>query len=403
MSLSYHDLVDHLRSRVREVTTAELGNRLDDPPLLIDIREPEEVRSGVIPGAFHVPRGVLEGSIWRLAPDTETEIILYCSGGNRSVLSADSLQTMGFGNVASLAGGTTAWRREGRPLLVPGSAADNAGGVAPAVLDADDEARYARHFPLEGVGRDGQKLLGAASVLLVGLGGLGSPAALYLAAAGIGRLGLIDPDVVDMTNLQRQVIHDTHRLGMRKVDSAASGVERLNPGVTVDRHPVPLQADNALDVMRNYDVVVDAADNFPTRYLVNDASLHLRVPVVHGSVHRFEGQAAVFTPYAGPCYRCLFPEPPPPELAPNCAEAGVLGVLPGTIGSIQATEVIKIVLGLGETLQGRLLTYDALSEEFTRFPISRDPNCPACGDEDAPPRLIDYDAACAPAGSVPRN
>ncbi len=395
MNLSYHGLVDHLRSEVREVTTAELGDRIDNPPLLIDIREPEEVRSGVIPGAFHVPRGALEGVIWRLAPDPANEIILYCSGGNRSILSAFSLQTMGFTNVSSLAGGVIAWRREARPLTVPGAVAGES--ATPAVLTADDEARYARHFPLEGVGREGQKRLAAASVLLVGLGGLGSPAALYLAAAGIGRIGLVDPDVVDVTNLQRQVIHDTERLGVRKVDSAAIAIERLNPGVTVDRHPIAIRAGNALEVMGDYDVVVDAADNFPTRYLVNDASLHVRVPVVHGSVYRFEGQASVFQPYEGPCYRCLFPQPPPPELAPNCAEAGVLGMLPGTIGSIQATEAIKLILGIGETLVGRLLAYDALTEEFTRLSISRDPGCAACADELKPPLLVDYDDTCIPA------
>ena len=395
MNVSYHGLVDRLRERVPEMETSDLADRLDAPPVLIDIREPDEVRSGVIPGSYHVPRGQLEGVIWQIAPDPTTEIVLYCSGGNRSVLSGASLQSMGFTKVSSLAGGTNLWRREGRPLVVPGALAET-DTVVPQ-LSADDEARYASHLALEGVGHQGQQRLGAASVLIVGLGGLGSPVGLYLAAAGVGRIGLADPDVVDVTNLQRQVIHDTARLGMRKVESAATAIQRLNPGVTVDRHPVALRAENILEIMTGYDVVIDAADNFPARYLVNDASLHLRVPVVHGSVYRFEGQASVFRPYAGPCYRCLFPQPPPPELAPNCAEAGVLGVLPGTIGMIQATEAVKLILGIGETLAGRLLTYDALKVGFDTLAVRRDPDCPACGDEGRPPTLVDYDEACTPA------
>ena len=395
MKLSYHELVERLRKQVPEISTSDLANRLESLPVLIDIREPDEVRSGVIPGSHHVPRGILEGAIWKIAPDPATEIVLYCSHGNRSVLAGTVLQSMGFSNVLSLAGGTTKWRREGRQLLVPGTAADVDGAVPD--LSPDNEARYARHLVLEGVGREGQQRLGTASVLIVGLGGLGSPVGLYLAAAGMGRIGLADPDVVDITNLARQVIHDTARLGMGKVDSAATAIRRLNPEVTVDRHPIALRADNIIDILTGYDVVIDATDNFPTRYLLNDASLHLRIPVVHGSVYRFEGQASVFRPYAGPCYRCLFPQPPPPELAPNCAEAGVLGVLPGTIGMIQATEAVKLILSIGETLQGRLLTYDAKGVEFDTLTIRRDPNCPACGDENRPPTLVDYDEACAPA------
>ncbi len=239
-------------------------------------------------------------------------------------------------------------------------------------------------------------------MLVVGAGGLGSPVALYLAAAGVGRIGLIDPDVVDVSNLQRQVIHDTSRLGLRKVESAATTIGRLNPGVEVDVHPVALAAANALDTMSGYDVVVDATDSFPTRYLINDASLHLRVPVVHGAVYQFEGQATVFRPYDGPCYRCLFPNPPPAELAPNCAEAGVLGVLPGIIGSMQATEAIKLIIPVGDPLVGTLLTYDARAGDFLRLSVRRDPQCPACADESQPPRLVDYDATCSPAGSVSR-
>ncbi|MCH7583831.1 MAG: molybdopterin-synthase adenylyltransferase MoeB [Acidobacteria bacterium] len=395
MKLSYHGLVDRLRAQVPEISTADLAERLDAPPILIDIREPQEIRSGVIPGSHPVPRGVLEGAIWQLSPDPNSEIVLICDGGNRTILSATSLQAMGFTNVSSLAGGTTKWRKEGRPLTVPGAATDT--DVPMLQLSADEESRYARHLVLEGVGHEGQQRLASAAALIVGIGGLGSPVGLYLAAAGVGRIGLVDPDVVDVTNLQRQVIHDTSRLGERKVDSAATTIRHLNPGVTVDRHPVALQADNVLDVLGGYDIVIDATDNFPTRYLLNDASLHLRIPVVHGSVYKFEGQASLFRPYAGPCYRCLFPQPPPPEFAPNCAEVGVLGVLPGTIGMIQATETVKVILDLGETLQGRLLTYDALTAEFETLPIRRDPSCPACSDEDRPPTLVDYDDMCVPA------
>ncbi len=395
MRLSYHGLVDQLRKQIGEISTSELADRLDAPPLLIDIREPDEVRSGMIPGSYHVPRGVLEGVIWQIAPEPTTQIVLICDAGNRTVLATASLKSMGFTDVWSLAGGIGKWRRESLPIAVPGAVSD-VGDESP-VFSADDEARYARHLSLEGVGREGQRRLAEASVVIVGLGGLGSPVGLYLAAAGVGRIGLADPDVVDITNLQRQVIHDTVRLGMRKVDSAATAIQRLNPGVTVDRYPTALDADNVLEILTGYDIVIDAADNFPTRYLINDASLHLRVPVVHGAVYRFEGQASVFRPYVGPCYRCLFPQPPPPELAPNCAVAGVLGVLPGTIGMIQATEAVKLIVGLGQSLEGRLLTYDALGVAFDTLKVRRDPACPACGDETKPPSLVDYDDACTPA------
>lgn len=400
MKRSYHDLVDHLRAGVTEMSPTELSERLDDPPIIIDIRERDEVRSGMIPSSYHVPRGVLEGVIWQVAPDPSTEVVLVCSGGNRSILSGASLAAMGFSNVSSLAGGTTQWRMQGHPVVVPGATAPT--DETPNQPDVDDDARYSRHYVLEGVGRDGQQLLRDASVLIVGLGGLGSPVALYLAAAGVGKLGLVDPDVVDVTNLQRQVIHDSTRLGQAKVSSAAQTIDRLNPGVAVERHRVALDASNVLEIMDGYDVVVDATDSFPARYLINDAALHLRIPVVHGSVFRFEGQAAVFNPYVGPCYRCLFPSPPPPDLAPNCAEAGVLGVLPGTIGSIQATEALKLILGTGNPLQGMLLTYDARTSEFTTLSLRRAPECPACADEAHPPRLVDYDEACAPVGTVDR-
>ncbi|HSM01142.1 MAG TPA: molybdopterin-synthase adenylyltransferase MoeB [Acidimicrobiia bacterium] len=389
MPLSYGEMVARARAEIEEVSVDDLATR-EPRPLLVDIREVGEFASGVIPGAVLVPRGNLEGAIARIAPDLGTEIVLYCAVGNRSALAAHSLQTMGYGNVSSLAGGIVLWRRSGHPVEIP----DAPRGYG--------QARYARHHVLREIGEVGQQRLLDARVLLIGAGGLGSPVALYLAAAGVGTLGISDPDVVDVTNLQRQVLHDATALGTLKVDSAAERIRRLNDDVEVVPFAEPIQADNALRLMAGYDVVVDGADNFPTRYLLNDASLHLEVPVVHGSIFRWEGQATVFDPYEGPCYRCLFPEPPPPELAPNCAEAGVLGALPGVIGSIQAVETVKLILGLDRTLRGRLLTYDALAQEFGELRVDRDPECPACSDKSAPPALVDYDDACRYAGSTSR-
>ena len=389
MPLSYAEMVARARAEITEISVEELAAR-DPRPLLVDVREVGEFASGVLPGSMLVPRGNLEGAIARMAPDPATEVVLYCAVGNRSALAAQALQAMGYGNVASLAGGIALWRRAGHPVSLP----DRTGA---------GEARYARHHVLREIGEAGQARLLASRVLLIGAGGLGSPVALYLAAAGVGTLGIVDPDVVDITNLQRQVLHDVTALGALKVDSAAAALRRLNDDVEVIRFAEPIEAANALRMMEGYDVVVDGADNFPTRYLVNDASLRLRVPVVHGSIFRWEGQATVFDPYHGPCYRCLFPEPPPPELAPNCAEAGVLGALPGVIGSIQAVEAVKLILGVGESLRGRLLTYDALAGEFGELRLERDPSCPACSDESSPPALVDYDDACRYAGSVARG
>jgi molybdopterin/thiamine biosynthesis adenylyltransferase/rhodanese-related sulfurtransferase len=392
MTLSYNELVERIRSQITEVTPAALEERLAGaPPVVVDIREVEEFEQGAIPGSRFLPRGVLEGSIAQFVPDPSTEIVLVCAVGNRSALAARSLEEMGYRRVASLAGGFARWKAEGREW------------EAPRTLDGSQRARYSRHILLPEVGEEGQQRLLSSRVLLVGAGGLGSPAALYLAAAGVGTLGIVDFDRVDATNLQRQILHNLDRVGSRKVDSAAETIRRLNPDVAVEPYPERLSAGNVLEIMSGYDVVVDGADNFPTRYLVNDASLHLRIPVVHGSIFRFEGQATVFAPYEGPCYRCLFPEPPPPELAPSCAEAGVLGVLPGIVGSIEAMEAIKLVLGIGDPLTGRLLTYDSLTEEFRTLRLRRDPECPACGDETRPPVLVDYDDACRPAGTTART
>lgn len=385
MPQDYRSLVAGAKAQIREIACDDLAGRLDAVQAIIDVREPEEHAQGIIPGAHLVPRGILESSIAAKCPDPATEMVLYCAVGARSALAAKALQEMGYGNVSSLEGGFAAWKASGREWRTPGG------------LTADQRARYSRHVLLPEIGESGQERLLDAKVMLLGAGGLGSPAAMYLAAAGVGTLGIVDFDTVDLSNLQRQILHNLEQVGRLKVDSATETLRALNPDVKIEPYAERLTAANAVDLMSGYDVVIDGADNFPTRYLVNDASMHTRTPVVHGSIFRFEGQATVFAPYGGPCYRCLFPLPPPAELAPSCAEAGVLGVLPGIIGSIQALEAIKLVLGIGETLVGRLLTYDALDESFQTLNLRRDPGCPACGDEASPPPLVDYDDACAPA------
>ena len=377
----YRDLVAAARSRVSEVTPEQLRSRMEEVTIL-DVREPHEFDQGVVPGAVYMSRGVLERDIEVMVPDRSTPIILYCAGGSRSALAAATLLDMGYSEVASLAGGFDGWKAAGMPW------------GDPAGLTADQKSRYSRHVRLPEVGEAGQLRLLESRVLLIGAGGLGSPAALYLAAAGVGTLGVVDDDVVDASNLQRQVIHNIERIGMAKTDSARETITALNPDVKVETHRERLMAANALDIMRDYDVVVDGGDNFPTRYLINDAALLLDVPVVHGSIFRFEGQVSVVSPWDGPCYRCLHPSAPPPEVAPSCAEAGVLGVLPGVIGSIQAMETIKLLLGIGDTLVGRLLVYDALEQDFASVNLRRDPECAACGDRDRLPTLVDYDETC---------
>jgi molybdopterin/thiamine biosynthesis adenylyltransferase/rhodanese-related sulfurtransferase len=382
MPLSYRDLVAQARAAVDEVSAAELADRRAADLTIIDVREPDEHAQGAIPGSRHIARGVLESVAGNVIPSHDAPVALYCAVGARSALAAQALAEMGYTNVVSLEGGFTAWKNAGLEWEVP------------TAFSSEQRARYSRHLILPEIGEEGQQRLLGARALLIGAGGLGSPAALYLAAAGVGTLGIVDDDVVDASNLQRQVLHDLHRVGEKKVESARQTITALNSDVKVETHDTRLVASNAMDIMSRYDVVVDGADNFPTRYLVNDASLHLGIPVVHGSIFRFEGQVSVFRPYEGPCYRCLFSQPPPPELAPNCAEAGVLGVLPGIIGSIQAVEAIKVVLDLGRPLVGRLLTYDALDQDFTTLRIRRDPACLACGDEATKPVLVDYDESC---------
>lgn len=380
---SYRDLVAAAKARVGEVDPADVYGRIASLTVL-DVRESEEIAEGAIPGAQFVARGILERDIGIVVPDLTADIVIYCSGGSRSALAAASLQDMGYENVSSLAGGFEAWKTAGLPW------------GDPTGLTREQKTRYARHVRLPEVGEDGQLRLLSSRVLIVGAGGLGSPAALYLAAAGVGTIGVVDDDVVDRSNLQRQVLHNVDRVGLPKVESAMETITSLNPDVKVETHRERLTAANAVRMLTGYDVVVDGGDNFPTRYLLNDASLHVNVPVVHGSIFRFEGQVAVFDPWEGPCYRCLHRQPPPPELAPSCAEAGVLGVLPGVIGTIQAMEVIKLLLGIGETLAGRLMVYDALEQDFTVVKVSRDPGCPACGDPERLPAIVDYDETCRP-------
>jgi len=382
---SYRELLQQVRAEIAELDAEHARELIDGgDPVVVDVREQDEWDEGHIPGAVHIPRGHLESRIERAAPDPSRRVLLYCSAGNRSAFAAKTLEEMGFEDVASLAGGFTDWKRNGFPVELH------------AGLDAPRRARYSRHLLIPEVGEPGQLKLLESKVLLIGAGGLGSPASLYLAAAGVGRLGIVDADVVDESNLQRQIVHSTERLGEAKVESAKRTIEALNPDVQVVAYEERLTSENVERILADgWDVIVDGADNFPTRYLVNDASVWHDIPVVHGSIYRFEGQVTVFKPGAGPCYRCLFPTPPPPELAPSCAEGGVLGVLPGVIGSLQANEALKLALGIGDPLVGRLLLFDALSAEFNEVKLRRDPDCPVCGGHPTITDYIDYVQFCA--------
>jgi sulfur-carrier protein adenylyltransferase/sulfurtransferase len=382
---SYRELLQQVRSDISEVDATRARELIDDgEPVIVDVREQEEWDEGHIPGAVHIPRGHLESRIERAAPDPARPVVVYCSAGNRSAFAAKTLGELGYEDVVSLAGGFTDWKRNGFPVELQ------------AGLDAPRRARYSRHLLIPEVGEAGQLKLLDSRVLLIGAGGLGSPASLYLAAAGVGRIGIVDADVVDESNLQRQIVHSTDRLGEPKVESAKRTIEALNPDVQVIAYQERLTSENIERILADgWDLIVDGADNFPTRYLVNDASVWHGIPVVHGSIYRFEGQVTVFKPHDGPCYRCLFPTPPPPELAPSCAEGGVLGVLPGVIGSLQASEALKLALGIGEPLIGRLLLFDALSAEFTQVKLRRDPDCPVCGEHPTITDYIDYVEFCA--------
>jgi len=395
MAPTYRELLRATKARIREVTVDEVkamaGDRAN-PPLLIDVRETDEYEQGYIPGAIHIPRGYLEMRIEEKAPDRATPIVLYCAGGVRSAFAAETLQQLGYTNVSSMAGGFGRWKEAGY------------GFAMPRVFTPEQRQRYSRHLLIPEIGEAGQARLLDSKVLLIGAGGLGSPAAYYLAAAGVGTLGIVDSDVVDRSNLQRQILHTDDRVGMAKTESARIALQALNPDVTVIGYQERLTSENILEVFAGYDVIVDGSDNFPTRYLVNDACVRTGKPNIHAAIFRFDGQATVFKPHEGPCYRCLYPEPPPAEFAPNCDEAGTLGVLPGVVGLIQATETLKVLLGLGEPLIGRLLHFDALTSEFRTFSLRRDPNCPVCGDHPTITDFIDYELFCtAPSHALTAN
>jgi sulfur-carrier protein adenylyltransferase/sulfurtransferase len=383
---TYRELLGQVKDEIEEIEATE-GSRLlasEDAPIFLDVREQDEWDQGIIPGAVHIPRGHLEQRVEGLLPDRDRPIVVYCAGGSRSAFATKTLEELGYESVVNLAGGFTDWKRNGFPTELPRG------------LDETQRSRYSRHLLIPEVGEPGQLRLLDSRILLIGAGGLGSPASLYLAAAGVGTLGIVDDDAVDATNLQRQIVHSTERLGEPKAESAKRTIEALNPDVSVKTFEERLTSENVDRILgEGWDVIVDGADNFPTRYLLNDASIWHGIPVVHGSIYRFEGQVTVFRPHEGPCYRCLFPQPPPPELAPSCAEGGVLGVLPGVVGSIQATEALKLALGIGEPLIGRLLMFDALAASFTEVTLRRDPACPVCGDQPTITDYIDYVEFCA--------
>jgi len=385
------DLIAQAKAEIEEIQPTEAAAEIDsgDDVALVDVREQAEFDERHIEGAIHVPRSYLESRFEQFVPDRSQRIILYCASGIRSALAAKTLaEDLGYEDVSSMAGGITLWRDRGLPV------------VTPRALTREQKERYSRHILVPEIGLEGQMKMLDSKVLLLGAGGLGSPTGLYLAAAGIGKIGLVDDDVVDASNLQRQVIHNTERIGMAKTESARQAIEALNPDVEVVEHHGRLDSDNVIELLSGYDVIVDGADNFPTRYLLNDASVRLRKPVVSASILSFDGQLSTFVPYEGPCYRCLYPTPPPPELAPSCGAAGVLGMLPGIMGMLQSLEVFKLVTGAGDPLIGRLLLFEALGTEFTELKVRRDPDCPICGpnapeiaDEDLG-KFPDYELFC---------
>ena len=381
---SFRELLATTKAEIREIDTAEADEARQRGTVVLDVREPEEYEQGAIPGAVHIPRGTMEGAIEGRIPDKGTPIIVHCASGVRSAFAAKTLSELGYTDVASLAGGFNKWKDEGRDWAAPRS------------LTADQRNRYQRHLLLPEVDVAGQLKLLDSRVLLLGAGGLGSPAALYLAAAGVGTIGIIDMDVVDESNLQRQILHNMDRIGDRKVDSAKKSITLLNPDVDVVTYDVRLGADNVLDILSGWDVILDGTDNFPTRFLVNDASVKLGIPVVHGSIFRFEGMVTVFDPKNGPTYRDMVPEPPPAELAPSCSEAGVLGVLPGLVGCIQAIETMKLLLDLGDPLVGRLLAYDSLEQSFREFKVRKDPANEITWENRDRIVVAEMDGACMP-------
>jgi molybdopterin/thiamine biosynthesis adenylyltransferase/rhodanese-related sulfurtransferase len=369
MPKSYADLLREARAQIKEVTPQEVDALPAGAATIVDVREASEWEQGHLPGAHHVSKSYIEQQIEAVAPDRDAPVILYCAGGVRSLFAGQTLAEMGYTNVASMSSGFQGWKGAGLKFETP------------VVLSAEQKLRYSRHLLIPEVGAAGQARLLGSKALLIGAGGLGSPASLYLAAAGVGTIGIVDFDVVDVSNLQRQILHTTDRVGERKTESAKRSINALNPEVKVVVHEEMLVAANVERIIKGYDVILDGTDTFETRYILNDAAVAAGIPVVHASVFRFEGQLTTFIPYEGPCYRCLYPTPPPPELAPGCSVAGVLGVVPGILGLLQANEALKVLLGIGQTLAGRLLLFDALETEFTELKLRRDPNCPVCSTE----------------------
>ena len=387
MPKSYADLLREARSRIREITPQEVGGLPPGAATIVDVREASEWEQGHLPGASHISKSYIEQQIEGAVPDRDAPVILYCAGGVRSLFAAETLAGMGYTNVASMAGGFEAWKGAGLEFETP------------VVLNAEQKQRYSRHLLIPEVGSAGQAKLLGSKALLIGAGGLGSPSALYLAAAGVGTIGIVDFDIVDLSNLQRQIIHTTARIGERKVESARIAIEALNPDVKVIAHEEMLVAANVERIIAGYDVILDGTDTFETRYILNDAAVAAGIPVIHASVFRFEGQLTTFIPYVGPCYRCLYPTPPPPELAPGCSVAGVLGVVPGILGLLQTNEALKVLLGIGQTLAGRLVLFDALETEFTELKLRRDPNCPVCSDAAVEARAAGRPLAVANVGA----
>jgi sulfur-carrier protein adenylyltransferase/sulfurtransferase len=384
MTKTYKQIMDEARKEVPELAPADVQAKLanGERPVLLDVRERDEYREGHLDGAVSLPRGFLEIRVEEAIPDKKTPIVAYCAGGTRSLIAGRTLKEMGYENVISMSGGFGSWKNAGLPW------------TKDRQWTQDQAVRYSRHFLLPEVGEQGQAKLLDAKVLLIGAGGLGSPTAYYLAAAGVGTIGLVDHDVVDLSNLQRQILHTNDRIGMPKIESAEKTLKALNPDIKIVGYQERLSRENVERIFADYDIIVNGCDNFPTRYLVNDACVFMKKPLVDGSIFQFEGQATVFKPFEGPCYRCLFPEPPPPGMAPSCAEAGVLGVLPGLVGCVQALETIKLILGVGRPLVGRMIHFDTLSMEVRTLKLRRDPNCVVCSDHPTVTELIDYEGFC---------